>query len=216
MADLSKLYEAVAAGRIEETAMLTRQALNGSSAPGAILNNALIPAMAEVGARFDRNEYYIPDMLIAAEAMKVAMGILQPFMGGTGVDPVGSVAIGTIKGDLHDIGKNLVAAMLEGNGFRVFNLGMNVAPGQFVCAVKEHGVDLIAISALLTTTMTNMKEVIDLLDREGLRERVKVIIGGAPVTPEYAKKIGADGFSDNANGAVTLAKQLIGAAGERL
>lgn len=213
MADLSQLYEAVVTGKIEEAGALTRRALSGGSAAGTILNQHLVPAMAEVGARFDRNEYYIPDMLIAAEAMKAAMGILQPAMVNAGVEPVGSVAIGTIKGDLHDIGKNLVAAMLEGNGFRVFNLGMNVEPDQFVSAVKKHNVDLIAISALLTTTMINMKAVIDLLDREGLRERVKVIIGGAPVTPDYAKEIGADGFSANANGAVNLSKQLIAGSG---
>ncbi|MCK4765261.1 MAG: corrinoid protein [Candidatus Aminicenantes bacterium] len=216
MADLSKLYDAVVAGRIEAAGTLTRRALSGGSAPGTILNESLVPAMAEVGARFGRNEYYIPDMLISAEAMKTAMGILQPALVTAGVEPVGSVAIGTIKGDLHDIGKNLVAAMLEGNGFQVFNLGMNVAPEQFAAAVKEHEVDLIAISALLTTTMINMKEVIDILDREGLREQVKVIIGGAPVTPDYAEKIGADGFSDNANGAVNLTKQLISGSGERL
>ncbi|MCP5103584.1 MAG: cobalamin-binding protein [bacterium] len=213
MVDLSILYDAVVDGKIDEAGTLTRQALDTGSDAGTILNQSLVPAMAEVGERFERNEYYIPNMLIAAQAMKTAMEILKPAMVNSGVEPVAGVAIGTIKGDLHDIGKNLVAAMLEGNGFEVFNLGMDVTPGQFVSAVKEHKVNIIAISALLTTTMINMKAVIDALEGEGLRQGVKVIIGGAPVTGAYADEIGADGFSDNANSAVMLAKQLLGVNG---
>lgn len=214
MEDLSKLYDAVVTGKIDEAGTLTRQALNTGMDAETILNQSLVPAMEEVGARFERNEYYIPNMLVAAQAMKTAMEILKPSMVNSGVEPVGSVAIGTIKGDLHDIGKNLVAAMLEGNGFKVFNLGMDVDPGRFVSAVKEHKVNIIAMSALLTTTMINMKDVINALDREGLRDGVKVMIGGAPITRAYANEIGADGFSDNANGAVSLAKHLVSTKGE--
>jgi len=209
MAVFSELYDAVVDGKIDGAAALTRQALGSGIDAAVVLNQSLIPAMAEVGDRFERNEYFIPNMLVSAEAMKTAMDVLKPLMMEAGVEPVGSVAIGTIKGDLHDIGKNLVASLLEGNGFRVINLGMDVEPDAFVMAVKEHKVDLIAISALLTTTMTGMKTVIDLLEREGLRDRVKVIVGGAPLTSEYAGEIGTDGFSDNANGAVALAKRLV-------
>lgn len=209
MADLSKLYDAVVEGKIDEAGTFTRLALDTGTDAGTILNQSLVPAMAEVGARFERNEYYIPNMLVSAQAMKTAMEILRPSMVNSDVKPVGSVAIGTIKGDLHDIGKNLVASMLEGNGFTVFNLGMDVEPGRFVAAVKEQRVDIIAISALLTTSMVSMKDVIAALDREGLRDGVKVIIGGAPVTQAYADEIGADGCSDNANGAVILSKQLL-------
>lgn len=214
MEDLSKLYNAVVEGKIDEAGMLTRQVLDTGCDAGTILNRSLVPAMAEVGTRFERNEYYIPNMLAAAQAMKTAMEILKPSMKSLGVEPVGSVAIGTIKGDLHDIGKNLVAFMLEGNGFEVFNLGMDVPPEQFVSAVKEHKVNIIAMSALLTTTMINMRDVLDALEREGLRDRVKVMIGGAPITRDYADEIGADGFSDNANGAVLLAKKLVPGKGE--
>lgn len=213
MAELSGLYDAVVGGRIDDAGTLTQRALDGGADADEILSRSLIPAMAEVGNRFEQNEYFIPNMLVSAEAMKTAMTILKPVMLKDGVEPVGSVAIGTIKGDLHDIGKNLVAAMLEGNGFQVINLGMDVAPDAFVEAVKKHNIDIIAISALLTTTMTNMKTVIDTLKGEGLRERVKIIVGGAPITPEYAGEIGADGSSDSANGAVVLAKQLVAGQG---
>ncbi len=214
MAVLSKLYDAVVEGRIDETGALAREALEQTGDAAEVLNQSLIPAMDEVGGRFERNEYFIPNMLVSAEAMKMAMDVLKPYMVEAGVEPVGSVAIGTIKGDLHDIGKNLVASMLEGNGFRVVNLGMDVQPDAFLDAVKNDHVDVIAMSALLTTTMTGMKTVIDNLEKDGLREQVKVLIGGAPVTPEYAKEIGADGFSENANGAVTLARQWVTAPGE--
>jgi corrinoid protein of di/trimethylamine methyltransferase len=209
MQTLSKLYDAVVEGKIEEAGTLSRQALDEKINAETILNEALVPAMTEVGARFERNEYYIPNMLISAEAMKKAMEILKPHMMNSGIEPRGSVAIGTIHGDLHDIGKNLVASMLEGNGFRVFNLGTDVKTEQFADAIREKNVDIIAMSALLTTTMINMKEVIEALAKEGLRDRVKVIIGGAPVTKDYAEKIGADGYSENANSAVYLAKQLV-------
>jgi corrinoid protein of di/trimethylamine methyltransferase len=209
--DLAKLYDAVVEGKIDEAGTFTRQALNNGIDAETILTQALVPAMGEVGDRFERNEYYIPNMLVAAEAMKTAMEILKPSMVNWEMKPAGRVAIGTVKGDLHDIGKNLVASMLEGNGFEVFNLGMNVEPERFVSAVNEYKVNIIAMSALLTTTMINMKDVIKALDREGLKDQVKVIIGGAPITRAYADEIGANGFSDNANGAVSLAKMLMDA-----
>lgn len=215
MADFSKLYDAVVNGKIDDAGPLTHHALDNGNDAQTILNDALVPAMTEVGERFERNEYYIPNMLISAQAMKTAMKILKPFMKSADVTPLGGVAIGTIKGDLHDIGKNLVASMLEGNGFEVFNLGMDVEPQKFVAAVKEHQVNIIAVSALLTTTMMTMKEVVELLRREGLRDQVRIMIGGAPITPEYAAEIGADGTCDNAAGAVTLAKQLVAAGGSQ-
>lgn len=215
MDDLSILYDAVVEGKIDEAGALTTRALDTGTDAETILNRSLVPAMQEVGERFERNEYYIPNMLVAAQAMKTAMEILKPSMAISDVKPVGSVAIGTIKGDLHDIGKNLVASMLEGNGFKVFNLGMDVEVERFVAAVNEHKVDIIAISALLTTSMITMKEVITALHREGLRDKVKVIIGGAPITRAYADEIGADGCSDNANGAVNLVKQLVPVKGDR-
>lgn len=209
MIELSKLYEAVVEGNIDEAGIITRQVLDKGVDAGTVLNQSLIPAMQEVGDRFERNEYYIPNMLVAAQAMKTAMDILKPSMVKSGVKPLGKVAIGTIKGDLHDIGKNLVASMLEGNGFEVLNLGTDVTTGRFVSAVKEDKVNILAISALLTTTMINMKAVVDALTREGLRNKVKIMIGGAPITRAFANEIGADGFSDNANGAVNLAKTLM-------
>jgi corrinoid protein of di/trimethylamine methyltransferase len=209
MEELLKLYEAVLEGRINEAGIITRHVLDMCVDAGTILNQSLIPAMQEVGNRFERNEYYIPNMLVAAEAMKTAMDILKPSIVHAGVKSPGKVAIGTIKGDLHDIGKNLVASMLEGNGFEVLNLGTDVTTERFVTAVKEDKVNIIAISALLTTTMINMKTVIDALTREELRDKVKIMIGGAPITHAFADEIGADGFSDNANGAVSLAKTLM-------
>jgi corrinoid protein of di/trimethylamine methyltransferase len=205
----SILFDRVVTGKIDDSVQITDQALASGLVAEVILNKALVPAMAEVGARFERHEYYIPDMLIAAEAMKKSLAILKPLMGDSGVKPLGSIAIGTIQGDLHDIGKNLVATMLEGNGFKVINLGVDVKPAQFLAAVEDQGADIIAISALLTTTMIHMKEVIKVLDEAGLRDQVKIMIGGAPVTQAFAQEIGAHGFSDNANSAVNLAKKLI-------
>lgn len=210
---LSKLYGAVLEGKIIEAEILTRQALSEKSTGERILNDALIPAMTETGNRFEAGEYYIPHMLIAAEAMKKAMEILKPVLTETGIKPAATVAIGTVHGDLHDIGKNLVASMLEGNGFKVINLGADVKTSEFTAAIKDHNATLIAMSALLTTTMINMKEIIDGLKKEGLREKVKIMIGGAPVSRDYAKQIGADGFSETASGAVRLAKKLILLAG---
>jgi 5-methyltetrahydrofolate--homocysteine methyltransferase len=181
----------------------------GISAPD-ILNEALIKAMAEVGRLFEEGEYFVPEMLIAARAMKAGLAILKPKLIDADVKPVGKVAAGTVKGDLHDIGKNLVCMMLEGAGFEILDLGTDVSPEKFVDAVKVQGADVIAMSALLTTTMPNMKNTVDALEEAGIRDAVKVMIGGAPVTQAYAVEIGADGYAPDASRAATLARQLLG------
>lgn len=174
-----------------------------------ILNDGLISAMGQVGILFETGEYFVPEMLIAARAMKSGLKILKPLLVDAEVEAAGKVVIGTVRGDLHDIGKNLVSVMLEGAGFEVRDLGVDVSPEQFIEAIQQGDVDVIALSALLTTTMTNMKVTIDALAEAGLRDKVKVIIGGAPVTQEYADEICADGFAADASLAVTLAKSLV-------
>jgi 5-methyltetrahydrofolate--homocysteine methyltransferase len=161
-----------------------------------------------VGRRFERNEYFVPELLLAARAVKAALELIRPLLAAGGVEPVGRVAIGTVKGDLHDIGKNLVAAMLEGGGYEVIDLGVNVDPAKFVAAVKEKNARIVALSALLTTTMPAMKTTIDALKQAGIRDQVKVMVGGAPVSEAYAKEIGADGYSRSAAGAVAAAREL--------
>ena len=176
---------------------------------GDILTKGFIRAMDEVGNRFERGDYYIPEMLIAAKAMKAGLAILRPSLVEAGVATVGRVIIGTIKGDLHDIGKNLVSMILEGGGFEVIDLGTDVTPEKFASAVREYLPDIVGLSALLTTTMPQMKNTIEAIDDLGMRDQVKVIIGGAPVTQEYAEKIGADGYAPDAIKAVILAKSLL-------
>jgi 5-methyltetrahydrofolate--homocysteine methyltransferase len=166
--------------------------------------------MAEVGRLFEEGEYFVPEMLISARAMKSAMAILKPHLTSEQVGSAGKVAIGTVKGDLHDIGKNLVSLMLEGAGFQVVDLGSDVSPDKFVDAVKNNGVDIVAMSALLTTTMVNMKATVTALEEAGLRSKVKVMIGGAPVTDAFAKQVGADGYAPDASRAVAVAKVLLG------
>ncbi len=187
------------------------KALEEHVPPLTILNEALISAMTEVGEKFEAGEYYIPEMLIAARAMQTALQPLKPLLIESGAEPLGRVAIGTVQGDLHDIGKNLVAMMLEGAGFEIRDLGTNTAPATFVKAAQD-GADIIAMSALLTTTMPAMKTTIEALKAAGVRDRIKVMIGGAPVTQAYADQIGADGYSSDASSAVRLAKRLIGVA----
>jgi 5-methyltetrahydrofolate--homocysteine methyltransferase len=184
-------------------------ALDGDVSAADILNVALIPAMGEVGRLFEEGDYFVPEMLIAARAMKSGLAIIKPLLVDSGVEPAGKVAIGTVKGDLHDIGKNLVAMMLEGAGFDIVDLGTDVAPESFVEAVQG-GAQIVGLSALLTTTMPGMSGVIEAIQDAGLRDQVKVIIGGAPVTAEYAEQIGADGFAPDASQAATLAKSLMG------
>ena len=168
--------------------------------------------MDEVGRRFQCSEYFVPELLISARAMKAALELVRPLMTARGDKPLGRVAIGTVKGDLHDIGKNLVAAMLEGGGFEVIDLGVNVTPEKFIAAVNDKGAQIVAMSALLTTTMPSMKTTIDALKQAGVRDKVKVLIGGAPITQKYADEIGADGYSENAVGAVALAKKAVAGA----
>lgn len=208
MSDLQQLYVAILEGDAPSAKSIAQEALDGGTNPQSLLDEYMIPAMDEVGRRFEANEYFVPELLIAARAMKGALEILKPKLKDAGAEPAGRVAIGTVSGDLHDIGKNLVAAMLEGGGFEVIDLGVNVSAEKFVAAVKDSGAKLIAMSALLTTTMPGMKTTIEALKEAGIRDSVKVMIGGAPVTQRYADEIGADGFSDNASGAVRLARSL--------
>jgi corrinoid protein of di/trimethylamine methyltransferase len=210
MEDLKKLYDAIVDGDAKTSKAVTQAAVAANVDPQTLLDEYMIPAMNEVGRRFETNEYFVPELLIAARAMKQALEIIRPLLVAKGAKPVGKVAIGTVKGDLHDIGKNLVAAMLEGGGFEIIDLGVDVSPEKFIGAVKEKGANIIALSALLTTTMPSMKATIEQLQEAGIRENVKVMIGGAPVTQKYADEIGADGYSDNASGAVTLARKLVG------
>jgi len=206
----SDLYEAILTGDAGKAEEATRTALAAGVEPSELLREYMIPAMDEVGRRFECNEYFVPELLIAARAMKKSLELLTPKLAETGAEPAGRVVIGTVQGDLHDIGKNLVASMLEGGGFQVVDLGVDVAPTQFVAAAQQQDGTIVALSALLTTTMTVMKKVIDALESAGIREKTKVIIGGAPITQQYADQIGADGYSDNASGAVAVARRLMG------
>lgn len=209
MSTLENLSTSLINGKAAEVKDLTNQAIEEGLAPREILNNGLLLGMTEVGRRFKNNEFYVPEVLIAARAMKGGMEILKPLLSETGVEPVGKIAIGTVKGDLHDIGKNLVSMMLEGGGFEVIDLGVDVSPEKYVETVKNGSVNLIGMSALLTTTMLNMKATIDALKAANVRDNVKVVIGGAPVTDNYAKEIGADGYAADAATAVDVVKSLI-------
>lgn len=206
---LKPLYEAIVAGKLEPAVEITRQAIAEGVAPQMIINNYMIKAMGEVGQRFQDGKAFVPQLLMAGRAMKGALELLKPLLAGSASTTIGKIVIGTVKGDLHDIGKNLVASMLEGCGFEVINIGIDVTCDKFVEAVKENHADILCMSALLTTTMTYMKEVIQALEEAGIRNQVKVMIGGAPVSQGFADEIGADGYSDNANTAVAVAKELI-------
>ena len=207
---LKPLYEAIVAGKLEPAVEITRQAIAEGIAPPMIINNYMIKVMGEVGQRFQDGKAFVPQLLMAGRAMKGALELLKPLLAGSASTTIGKIVIGTVKGDLHDIGKNLVASMLEGCGFEVINIGIDVTCDKFVEAVKENHADILCMSALLTTTMTYMKEVIQALEEAGIRNQVKVMIGGAPVSQGFADEIGADGYSDNANTAVAVAKELIG------
>lgn len=211
MADLQALYTAVLEGNKNLAAATVKEALDEGANPEELLQKYMIPAMDEVGRLFEENEYFVPELLISARAMKAALEYIRPKLAETGAKPVGKVVIGTVRGDLHDIGKNLVAAMLEGGGFEVIDLGVDVSPEKFIDAAREQGAQVIAMSALLTTTMPGMKSTVDALTNAGLKGSVRTMIGGAPVTQRYADDIGADAFSDNASGAVRIARQLVGA-----
>ena len=211
MQDVKQLYTAVLEGDARLAKSVTEQALAAGVDPQTLVTEQMIPAMAEAGRRFECNDYFVPELLIAARAMKSSLELIRPLLAARGANPVGRVAIGTVKGDLHDIGKNLVAAMLEGGGFEVYDLGVDVSPEKFVAAVHEKNVNLVALSALLTTTMPAMKSTIEALKQAGIRDKVKVLIGGAPITQKYADEIGADGYSENAAAAVNLAHKALAA-----
>ncbi len=205
------LDRAIVTGKLDEAIAQTNQALADGVTPQELIDGYMIKGMEEIGEAFQQGKAFVPHLLMAARAMKGALDILKPLLKSTGGETVGVVAIGTVKGDLHDIGKNLVASMLEGCGFEVINLGVDVTAEKFVAAVKENNASIICMSALLTTTMTYMSEVIAALESAGLRDQVKVMVGGAPINQEFADKIGADGYSSNANAAVAVARELMSA-----
>lgn len=202
------IYDAVLDGNAPSAQAGVKAALDAGVPAEAILKEALISAMAEVGRLFEENEYFVPEMLVSARAMQSGLTLLKPLLAESGAEPAGRVVIGTVKGDLHDIGKNLVAMMLEGAGFEVIDLGTDVSPEKFVKAVVDNKASIIGMSALLTTTMPSMSTTIKALEEAGIRDQVKVMIGGAPVTDGFAKQVGADGYSPDASSAVRLAKSL--------
>lgn len=208
--DINTIYEAVFDGNAKAAAAAVEAVLAAGETPETILNDACIPAMAEVGAEFEEGEKFVPEMLISARAMAAAMTILRPLLVQAGVKTVGKVVLGTVHGDLHDIGKNLVGMMLEGAGFEVIDLGVDVSPQKFVAAVQQHQPDILGMSALLTTTTKAMSLTLSALAEAGLREQVKVMIGGAPITDDFAQKIGADGFAADAGSAARVANALMG------
>lgn len=207
--DLNRLYDAVLNGDLKAAVEVTNTALAADVDPQQLVADFMIPAMDEVGRRFETNEYFVPELLISARAMKGALELIRPLLAARGIEPVGRVVVGTVKGDLHDIGKGLVAAMLEGGGFDVLDLGVDVSAEKFVAQAKERGAHIIAVSALLTTTMVGMKNVVAAVQEAGLKDRCRVIVGGAPVTQHFADTIGADGYSNSAAGAVALARRLL-------
>jgi len=204
-----ELYEKTLSGRAPITEKLTQEGIELGMDPLEILFDALIPALQEVGRLFEVGEYFVPEMMISAKAMQRAMAILQPILGDTGVEPTGKVLMLTVKGDVHDIGKNLCIIMLEGAGFEVIDMGVNVSPEKMIDAVNEHRPQLVGFSAFLTTTMPFFKTNIEALEAAGLRDKVKVMVGGAPITREYAMSVGADGYGPDASQSVRLAKQLM-------
>jgi 5-methyltetrahydrofolate--homocysteine methyltransferase len=210
MTELTGLFEAILTGDAKSAVAVTKQALDEGIEPLKLVTEAMMPAMDEAGRRFEAEEYFVPELLLAARAMKAAMALIRPLLVASGAKSAGRVAVGTVKGDLHDIGKNLVASMLEGGGFEVLDLGADVAPEKFIEAVKEKGAQVVCLSALLTVTMPAMKTTIEALKTAGVRGSVKVLVGGAPVTAQYASEIGADGYGENANSAVALTRKLLG------
>ena len=210
--ELKPLFDAIVNGKLEPAVEVTKKAIEKGVPPQVIINNYMIKPMGEVGQRFQDGKAFVPQLLMAGRAMKGALELLKPLLQGNASATIGRVVIGTVKGDLHDIGKNLVASMLEGSGFEVINIGIDVPAEKFVQAVKDNKADILCMSALLTTTMTYMKDVIEAVKAAGIRDQVKIMVGGAPVSQAFADEIGADGYSDNANSAVQEAKHLIGAA----
>ncbi len=207
---LAKMAESLIAGKVDEVTDLTNQALDANLSPKDILEKGLLAGMEVVGKRFKANDMFIPEVLRCAKCMHGAMEILRPLLAETGVKTAGTFVIGTVKGDLHDIGKNLVGMMFEGAGFQVVDLGIDLEPAAFVEAIQEHKASLFGMSALLTTTMPKMAETINAINEAGIRDQVKIMIGGAPVTAEFAKEIGADAYASNAASAVDKGKELLG------
>ncbi len=208
MSVLEQIAENLMKGKANDVKELVEQALNEGTPPGSVLTDGLLSGMGVIGERFKNNEVYVPEVLIAARAMKAGMEVLQPHLASAGVEPVGTAVVGTVKGDLHDIGKNLVCMMLEGAGFKVVDIGIDVAPEKFVEAAAESGATVIGVSALLTTTMTNMKAVVDAVKASDLAG-AKVMVGGAPVTQAFCDEIGADGYAPDAASAADLAKAFV-------
>jgi methylmalonyl-CoA mutase cobalamin-binding domain/chain len=206
---LSELYDNTLVGNRPQVLALTTQGLDGGLGPEVLLYEALIPALEEVGARFERGDFFVPEMLIAGKAMAGALDILRPLLAETGAETIGKIVMGTVKGDVHDIGKNLVNIMFEGAGFEVIDLGVQVSPEKFVTAVQDHKPDIVGFSAFLTTTMPMFKANLNALTKAGLRDEVIVMVGGAPVTQEYADVVGADGYAADASAAVVKAKELL-------
>ncbi len=210
--DLMELYTAIVDGKLEKAIAVTNEAVLEGVQPNEIITNYMIKGMEEIGTQFEEGKVFVPNLLMSARAMKGALNILKPLLKGKDEAYVGRIVIGTVKGDLHDIGKNLVASMFEGCGFEVINLGVDVSSEKFIDAVQKNNADILCMSALLTTTMTYMKVVVEDLKKSGLYGKVKVMVGGAPINEAFAKSIGADGYTSNANAAVVMAKKIIGAA----
>ncbi len=209
MTELKNLFDAILGGNLQLAIDTTNEALSDKVEPQVLINDYMVKAMEEIGARFEAGTAYVPNLLMSARAMKGSLDILKPLLSAGNSATAGKIIIGTVKGDLHDIGKNLVASMFEGCGFEVINLGVDVPSEKFVEAIKEHKANILCMSALLTTTMVYMKDVIDALETAGIRNDVKVMVGGAPLSHDFAMQIGADGYSDNANAAVILARTLV-------
>ncbi len=210
MTNYNELQECIIKGNRIKARELTQECLDNGNPAKEILDEGLIPGMAVVGKKFQDGEYFIPEMLVSARALNIGLGILKPLLEASDVKPVAKVLVGTVKGDIHDIGKNLVAIMLRGSGFEIIDAGVDVSPEKFVQMAKESGADILGLSALLTTTMTAMKDTVDAFQADGSRDKIKIMIGGAPVTTDYAEKIGADGYAPNAAIAVEMAKTLVG------
>ena len=211
MIDMVELSAGIVAGDADKVCELTQQALDGGVEPGALISQAMIPAMDEVGRRFQANEFFVPELILAARAMKMAMAILKPLLTESEIQAQGTMVLGTVWGDMHDVGKNLVGMMMEGAGFRVVDLGLSVTPEVFIEAIKEEKARLLGISCLVTTTMLNMRRTIEALEEAGIRDQVKIMVGGAPVTQKFSDEIGADGYAPDAASAVDLARKLMSA-----
>lgn len=211
MNNLNELYDAILVGKLEDAVKVTKIAVEEGMTPHEIINQYMIKAMEEIGSRFEAGKVFVPNLLMSVRAMRGALDVLKPLMQGQVDSYIGKIVIGTVKGDLHDIGKNLVASMFEGCGFEVINLGVDVSSDKFISAALENKADIICMSALLTTTMNYMKEVVAAVEASELKGKVKIMVGGAPVNDAFAKAIGADAYTSNANAAVVMAKKLIAA-----